>query len=187
MITLDRLLVIKYPFGGVKITAKVAIVCVACAWLFSVFVALLPVAYVEYFNNEFYSKSGVCIALPLTRDRPPGWAYSLALFVGLNFVTFVLVAVGQLSIFVEVRKSAGIAKSAATSRKRDLKVARNLLLVVATDFLCWFPIGVMGNLLTFLNNGRKNVIILYSEQSIAGLLLMKANGSKSYHKTHDAI
>lgn len=155
LITLDRLLVIKYPFGGVRITTKVATVCVGCAWLFSVFVALLPIAYVEYFKNEFYSKSAVCIALPLTRDRPRGWVYSLALFVGLNFVTFVLVAVGQLSIFVEIRKSAGIATSAAASRKRDLKVARNLLLVVATDFLCWFPIGVMGNLLTTLLTKRR--------------------------------
>lgn len=145
LITLDRLLVIKFPFGGVKITAKIAHACVVFAWLFSAFVALLPVAYVDYFNNEFYSKSGVCIALPLTMDRPSGWVYSLALFVCLNFVTFILIAVGQLSIFLEIRKSSGIAQSAATSRKRDLKVARNLLLVVATDFLCWFPIGVMGN------------------------------------------
>jgi hypothetical protein len=108
-------------------------------------VAIIPVVYVGYFKNEFYSKSGVCIALPLTRDRPAGWAYSLSVFVCLNFITFILVAVGQLSIFVEIRKSAGIATSTETARKRDLKVARNLLLVVGTDFLCWFPIGVLGN------------------------------------------
>jgi hypothetical protein len=114
--------------------------------LFSVIAAIFPVAYEGYFKNEFYSKSGVCIALPLTRDRPPGWVYSLSVFVCLNFFTFVLVAVGQLSIFIEIRKSSGIATTVQTARKRDLKVARNLLLVVATDFMCWFPIGVMGNI-----------------------------------------
>jgi hypothetical protein len=65
-------------------------------------------------------------------------------FVCLNFVTFVMVAFGQLSIFIEIRKSSGIATTAEHSRRRDLKVARNLLFVVATDFMCWFPIGVMG-------------------------------------------
>ncbi|XP_060595926.1 G-protein coupled receptor GRL101-like [Ruditapes philippinarum] len=146
LITLDRILVIKFPFGGVRISTKKAVVCVLFTWIFSSMVAIIPVVYVGYFKNEFYSKSGVCIALPLTRDRPAGWAYSLSVFVCLNFITFILVAVGQLSIFVEIRKSAGIATSTETARKRDLKVARNLLLVVGTDFLCWFPIGVLGML-----------------------------------------
>ncbi|XP_053380931.1 G-protein coupled receptor GRL101-like isoform X1 [Mercenaria mercenaria] len=146
LITLDRLLVIKFPFGGAKMSPDKAVTCVIFTWLFSTSVAIFPVAYEGYFKNEFYSKSGVCIALPLTGDRPSGWAYSLTIFVCLNFVTFLLVAVGQLSIFIEIRKSAGIATSVESARKRDLKVARNLLLVVATDFLCWFPIGVLGML-----------------------------------------
>lgn len=150
LITLDRLIVIKFPFGTVKVTTKKATASALCAWIFSFFTALFPVAYTDYFKNEFYSKSGVCIALPLTRDRPPGWAYSLAVFICINFITFILVAIGQLSIFLEVNKHSGIATQAASTRKRDLKVARNLLLVVASDFLCWFPIGVMGIITSFI-------------------------------------
>ncbi|XP_060571983.1 G-protein coupled receptor GRL101-like [Ruditapes philippinarum] len=120
-----------------------AVSCAIFTWVFSVTAAIFPLAYEGYFKNEFYSKSGVCIALPLTRDRPPGWVYSLSVFVCLNFLTFILVAVGQLSIFIEIRNYSGIATTVESSRKRDLKVARNLLLVVATDFMCWFPIGVM--------------------------------------------
>ncbi|XP_021342800.1 G-protein coupled receptor GRL101-like [Mizuhopecten yessoensis] len=30
------------------------------------------------------------------------------------------------------------------TRQRDMSVARTLFMVVATDFCCWFPIGVMG-------------------------------------------
>ncbi|XP_045163798.1 G-protein coupled receptor GRL101-like [Mercenaria mercenaria] len=144
LITLDRLLVIKYPFGSKVFTTKKSVICVTIAWLFSSFIAILPVAYEGYFQNKFYSRSGVCIALPLTRERPPGWVYSISVFVGLNFITFLLVAVGQWSIFFELQKASGMATTAQSSRKRDLKVARNLLLVVATDFMCWFPIGVMG-------------------------------------------
>jgi hypothetical protein len=152
LITMDRLLVIKFPFGQVKLSKDRAVTCAIFTWLFSATAAILPVAYEGYFKNEFYSKSGVCIALPLTRDRPPGWVYSLSVFVCLNFLTFILVAIGQLWIFIEIRSYSGIATTVEASRKRDLKIARNLLLVVATDFMCWFPIGVMGKILyIFLN------------------------------------
>ncbi|XP_053380125.1 G-protein coupled receptor GRL101-like [Mercenaria mercenaria] len=144
LITLDRILIIKYPFGDVRISKEKAIACTSFTWLFAVTIAVFPLTYEHYFKNMFYSRSGVCIALPLTRDRPPGWIYSLTLFVGLNFITFIMVAFGQLSIFFGMKESTGNATTAEAARKRDLKVARNLLLVVATDFLCWFPIGVMG-------------------------------------------
>lgn len=144
LITMDRLLVIKFPFGEMRFDTRKSTVCAGIVWVLSIFFATLPVVYDSYFKNKFYTKSGVCIALPLTRDRPPGWVYSVALFVGLNFATFVLVAFGQWSIFVEIRRaSSGLGKTTA-GRKNDLTVARNLLLVVLTDFMCWFPIGVMG-------------------------------------------
>ncbi|XP_045187782.2 G-protein coupled receptor GRL101-like [Mercenaria mercenaria] len=144
LITLDRLLVIKFPFRPKYFTKKKSIICVLLAWVTSSFIAVLPVVYESYFQNKFYSRSGVCIALPLTRDRPPGWVYSILVFVLFNFITFLLVAVGQWTIFYEMQKSRGMATTAKSSRVKDLKVARNLLLVVATDFMCWFPIGVMG-------------------------------------------
>ncbi|XP_053398506.1 uncharacterized protein LOC123558066 isoform X2 [Mercenaria mercenaria] len=144
LITMDRLFVIKFPFGQVRFNKRKSVICAGVVWFVSIFLAVLPVAYESYFQNKFYTKSGVCIALPLTRDRPPGWVYSVAIFVGLNFATFVLVAFGQWSIFMEIRNVSGGMEKTTAGRKNDLKVARNLLLVVLTDFLCWFPIGVMG-------------------------------------------
>jgi hypothetical protein len=67
----------------------------------------------------------------------------MSIFVGLNFCTFILVAVGQIAIFKELRR-ASIMEKTQQSRTRDLKVARNIIFVATTDFLCWFPIGVMG-------------------------------------------
>lgn len=144
LITLDRLLVIKYPFGQVRFHTKNALICSMIAWVLCFLIALFPLMYKSYFQNSFYSKSGVCIALPLTRDRPPGWLYSILIFVGFNFITFLLIAVGQWSIYMDMRKSGRKLVSNQASRKKDLIVARNLLLVVATDFLCWFPIGCTG-------------------------------------------
>ncbi|XP_053373490.1 uncharacterized protein LOC123531432 isoform X2 [Mercenaria mercenaria] len=144
LITLDRLLVIKYPFGNVRLGPKKAYVCCVVSWTVACALALVPVIFTDYFKNKFYSRTGVCIALPLTRDKPPGWMYSVIIFVGLNFCTFVLVAVGQLSIFMELRKANSSIRKTQRARRTDLKVARNLILVATTDFLCWFPIGVMG-------------------------------------------
>jgi hypothetical protein len=144
LITMDRILVIKFPFGQVRFTTKSALIACIAGWIFSFVVAVFPVTYGAYFRGSFYSKSGVCLALPLTRDKPSGWLYSIVIFIGLNFVTFVLIAVGQLMIYAEIKKTTTVQKSMNVSRSYDLKVARNLLLVVTTDFLCWFPIGLMG-------------------------------------------
>ncbi|XP_060597634.1 G-protein coupled receptor GRL101-like [Ruditapes philippinarum] len=144
LITIDRLLVIKYPFGHVRFTPKSANICCCISWVIATTLAAIPIFHTSYFRNSFYSRSGVCIALPLSRDKPPGWMYSVSIFVGLNFGTFILVAFGQLSIFLELRKSSMGGKKTLKSRKRDLQVAKNLILVATTDFLCWFPIGLMG-------------------------------------------
>lgn len=150
LITVDRILVIKYPFGQYRITTKTAVISVLICWVFVFFVSLFPIAYTGYFQGQFYSKSAVCLALPLTRDRPPGWLYSVLIFIGFNMLTFILIAVGQLLIYAEVKKNARFQKFLNKTRSNDLRVARNLLLVVTTDFLCWFPVGIMGKVIVKL-------------------------------------
>jgi hypothetical protein len=76
--------------------------------------------------------------------------YSIVIFLGLNFITFILIAVGQLLIYIEVKSVSGKIRKSMKRKSRvrsaELAVARNLLFVVSTDFLCWFPIGCMGEL-----------------------------------------
>ena len=149
LITVDRLLVIKYPFGQIRITQIAAWIFISVVWVISLFFAAFPFMYTSYFKGAFYSKSGVCLALPLTRDRPPGWAYSVALFIGFNFMTFLLIAFGQFLIYREINASGSMVAASRTKRTNDLRVARNLLLVVATDFMCWFPVGIIGKSLKY--------------------------------------
>ncbi|XP_063405928.1 G-protein coupled receptor GRL101-like [Mytilus trossulus] len=89
----------------------------------------------------FYSKTAVCLALPLSRQKVSGWEYSTAIFVFFNSIAFIVIAWCQLSIF-QVAKSSN--RIMAKRTKQDLTLARRLFLVVLTDFLCWFPVGVMG-------------------------------------------
>ena len=145
LITLDRILVIKFPFGQYRLDTRKSSIAVMFSWAFSWFIAILPILHTAYFKDSFYSITGVCLALPLTRQRSPGWLYSFVVFVVLNLITFSLIAIGQLLIFLEIRKSSKRMKKVSTKRRKDLTIARNLLLVLTTDFMCWFPVGLMGN------------------------------------------
>ena len=62
--------------------------------------------------------------------------------IGLNFVLFVIIACGQVSIFIAIKINS--MRNPHDQRNLDMKLASRLSTVVVSDFLCWFPIGVLG-------------------------------------------
>ncbi|KAK6987002.1 G-protein coupled receptor GRL101, partial [Biomphalaria glabrata] len=55
--------------------------------------------------------------------------------------------IGQILIFVNivnVRKSMQNMRNDARRRQEDLNIARKLAFVALTDFMCWFPVGILG-------------------------------------------
>ena len=138
LITLDRFIAIKFPFK--MISGTTICVAVVCTWTFAIVVALIPLLIADM--DGYYSASSVCVALPITFQKPVGWKYSFGVNIVFNFLVFLLVAVGQIAIYLEVRTI-----SSVTSSKQidDRAIARSLLGVVVTDLLCWCPIGVLGN------------------------------------------
>nr|KAG5685940.1 hypothetical protein BaRGS_021325 [Batillaria attramentaria] len=91
---------------------------------------------------EFYGQSGICLPLPITRQQYQGQHYAFSVFIVLNFVLFLLIGAGQFFIFHTVRSASS--KFGTERRQQELTIARRLFLIVFTDFLCWFPIGLMG-------------------------------------------
>ncbi|XP_060064608.1 G-protein coupled receptor GRL101-like [Ylistrum balloti] len=148
MVTIDRAIVIVSPMSRLSrrnISWKQACLISFFLWLVAITIAIIPAVFLQfYFKNEYYSQSGVCLALPLTGDEQPGSEYSFAVFVCLNSFVFVIIAIGQLCMFKSLMTSGGSRVASSLTRQRDMTVARTLFLVVATDFFCWFPIGVMG-------------------------------------------
>ncbi|XP_033752468.1 G-protein coupled receptor GRL101-like isoform X2 [Pecten maximus] len=143
-ITLDRTMAIVFPFSLRQFTMKSAIITSVFLWIISIVVAVLPVStFKDYFRGEFYSSSGVCLALPLSDSATPGSAYSVAIFVGLNFIIFLVIAVCQVVIYRKSRTHLSLRRT-TNKQDTDIAVARALTAVVATDFFCWFPIGVLG-------------------------------------------
>ncbi|VDI79049.1 Hypothetical predicted protein [Mytilus galloprovincialis] len=151
LITIDRFIAVRYPFGEIRFGKKSAKRISVVVFLTSFILAVIPLFPGSYFDGNFYSRSAVCLALPLTRDKPNGWEYSFGIFIVFNFILFLIIAVTQLVIYKEVTNPIQIR---STKKNQDLTIARKLFLVVFSDFLCWFPVGVMGKKCYMINLGR---------------------------------
>ncbi|XP_072029481.1 uncharacterized protein [Amphiura filiformis] len=167
VISVDRFLCIVFPYSdGLKYTVKTAKMIVVFIWLFTLILAAIPIS-IAGPDSDFYDLSDVCIGLPLitrpasfifedsgldnqmTFDLPvpqtskPAWYFSIGIFLGFNLVCFAIIFVCYLTIFIYIRK----ASQKLNLKKKlhdDIKVATRMAVVVGTDFICWFPVIIMG-------------------------------------------
>ena len=142
IITLHRLSSIVFPFRIKDMEFRGAFRVMAGTWIFVIFLAGIPLIGLPYFGN-FYGRSGVCLPFHITPDKPSGWEYSVFIFIVVNFITFATIAVSYAVMFVVARRT-----QKAVMRSRDAKagdsMARRMTLIVATDFICWMPIILLG-------------------------------------------
>ncbi|KAL8562966.1 hypothetical protein ACOMHN_004658 [Nucella lapillus] len=149
IITLDRFLVLRFPFSQIRFGATSAHVACAIIWTLGFTLALIPLLPATS-HWQFYSQTGICIPLPITRADFAGHTYSFSVMIVGNLVLFVLIAVGQSLVHWSIR-AAVISKqfsnmviSNDNAKSKEAVIARRLLTIVMTDFLCWFPIGLCG-------------------------------------------
>ena len=142
LITLDRFLVLRFPFSNLHFRKKSAHVACAIAWLVGIVIAGIPLLPATD-HWHFYSQNGICIPLPITRKDFAGHDYSFSVIVILNFVLFLLIAAGQAFIYWSIRTNT-LTAGDSTKKSNDLTIARRLVTIAVSDFLCWFPIGLLG-------------------------------------------
>ncbi len=167
LISIDRFLSVVFPFGTVKLRSKSSKISVAIIWVVSLIVALVPVLLAGP-QSDFYDLSDVCIGLPLI-TRPasfkiepsgisnrialditvgfadssrPAWYFSITLFLGVNLICFLTILVCYVFILMSARKSSAMA--GRKEIKEEMKMAIKMAAIVGTDFLCWFPVIMMG-------------------------------------------
>ena len=146
IITMDRLLCIVFPFKFKRLTFKTASFVCLVVWIIGVVISVIPIAGFGYFYDYsgqfgFYSRSAVCLPLQLSKGRPVGWEYSVAFFVGLNFVSFMFILVAYIAMFWRVKRSSRAVRS--TNLKKESTMAKRLVFIVMTDFCCWMPIIII--------------------------------------------
>ncbi|KAK7096328.1 G-protein coupled receptor GRL101-like [Littorina saxatilis] len=144
LITLDRFLVLQFPLSRIHFGLRSAHLASCMAWLAGVILAAVPLLPMTS-HWRFYVVSSICVPLPITQKEFAGSWYSFGIVIVLNFVLFLFVCCGQLVIYWSVQANAMSAAATSTTRKtQDLTIARRLVAVAMSDFLCWFPIGLLG-------------------------------------------
>ena len=142
LITLDRFLALRFPLSSLHFSRRSALAACAIVWVAGIALAAVPLLPVTS-HWEFYGQTGICIPLPFTTsERFHGYHYSFSVMIILNFVLFLLIAVGQAFICWSVCSSS--ISSLTKTGSRDATIARRLTTIVLSDFLCWFPIGLLG-------------------------------------------
>ena len=171
MISIDRFICIKNPYSTKKLGVKSTTMLISILWLTAFALAITPSLYSGR-DGDFYEISHVCIGLPLAQiqrhfinvtkgrgeingfgyhsyiaatlqENISGTYFSMAVFLGLNCLCYLIILLCYLVIIRVIYKTARDA-----GRKQDMNEQIRLTLkvaaIVGTDFLCWFPIIILG-------------------------------------------
>lgn len=104
LISADRLKNIVFPYNGTALTQKATHILCFIIWVVGFLIAFFPMFGLAYFDHPYgyhtyYGRSVVCLPLQLTSYKTPGWEYSVAFFIGLNFAFFLFIMVAYTMIF----------------------------------------------------------------------------------------
>ncbi|XP_064080613.1 G-protein coupled receptor GRL101-like [Macrobrachium nipponense] len=141
VITLERFVVIMFPFRVSRLSMSWTKVIMGGVWVCVGLLAALPLVDIHYFRN-FYGRSGVCLALHITHEKPNGWEYSVFVFLVLNFVSFCVIALSYWGMYRAARSSSAAVRS--DQQRRESSMARRMTVIVVTDAACWLPIILLG-------------------------------------------
>ena len=140
-ITLDRLLVLRFPFNTSHFNRTSALVACVSVWVVGVLLAVVPLLPVTS-QWQFYQQTGICMPLPFSHGEGfEGHSYSRGVLTVLNFVLFMLIAVGQAII---CWSSQGNSVSSKHTASRDMVFTVRLSTLVMSNALCRFPVGLLG-------------------------------------------
>ena len=160
VITLDRFLVLRFPFSRIRLKRGSAHLTCCLLWIGGALIAGVPLLPVTQ-HWQFYSQTAVCIPLPVTRQTFAGHQYSFGVIIVLNFFLFVLIAAGQVCVYLSVQANRMTATD-SSKQAQDVRVARRLITIALSDFMCWFPIGLLGLLASggYPIPGEVNVVLV---------------------------
>ena len=169
-ITIDRYLVLVFPFSVKHFKKLSASVVVIGIWCITLPISLSASIFADV-DSDFYELSDVCIGLPLvTRpgsydlkintsqntstaitplfefNVPSGykssWYFSFVIYLGLNFCVSSVIVVLYIIVFLYVRKAR---KAAQKTRKveDDIIMALRMTGVAMVNGLCWLPVTIV--------------------------------------------
>ncbi|XP_072015504.1 LOW QUALITY PROTEIN: G-protein coupled receptor GRL101-like [Amphiura filiformis] len=168
LISIDRLLGVKYPFSSKRLGNKSARLAIMGVWLLALTLSVV-LTLLARIDPDMYALSEVCIGLPMARRwvnnqqnitvslgsgnenveifetvrTEPGMYLSIAVFLGLNLLCFLAIAYCYIVIFITAQKTSRRA-SRRREKEEEIRMAAKMSVIVVTDFLCWMPIIIIG-------------------------------------------
>ena len=140
-ITLDCFLVLRFPFNQPHFSRRSAFLACGSVWFVGVLLAVVPLLPVTS-HWQFYQQTGICMPLPFSHGEGfEGHSYSQRVLTVVNFVLFMLIAMGQAVIYWS---SHGNSVSSRHTVSRDMVSAVRLSTVVMSNLLCRLPVGLLG-------------------------------------------
>ncbi|EEB11021.1 class A rhodopsin-like G-protein coupled receptor GPRgph, putative [Pediculus humanus corporis] len=143
LITFESFLVIMFPFKVTRLQMSEIRWVMLGVWIAAVCLSGLPLLYKDYFKN-FYGRTAVCLALCITIDKNSGWKYSAFIFIFLNFISLILIAMGYIWMYGAAKNTRLAVSRNLESKRMEQVMARRMIFIVATDAACWVPVILLG-------------------------------------------
>ena len=139
VITLERTYTITFVMRRKVKKLTIAIVMVM-GWIFALIMGILPLT-----GISSYSAVAICLPFDVLEPASLGYVAFLLLITGL---VFIIILVSYCIIFYQVVLSPDkrnlVRSGAAPAWKNELKIALRMAALVLTNFVCWFPIALLG-------------------------------------------
>ncbi|XP_058268796.1 relaxin receptor 2a isoform X2 [Hemibagrus wyckioides] len=139
-LTLEKFLVIVFPFSHLRPGKMQTGVVLVSIWLLGLIIAGVPLLSDDLFGN-YYGRNGVCFPLHSDRlEKPTAKGYSTGIFLGLNLLAFLVIVFCYSSMFYSIYKTGINATDVRNRLHKDVAVANRFFFIVFSDALCWIPI-----------------------------------------------
>ncbi|XP_012357419.1 relaxin receptor 2 isoform X2 [Nomascus leucogenys] len=142
-LTLEKFLVIVFPFSNIRPGKRQTSVILICIWMAGFLIAVIPFWNEDYFGN-FYGKNGVCFPLYYDQTEDIGSkGYSLGIFLGVNLLAFLIIVFSYITMFCSIQKTALQTTEVRNRFGREVAVANRFFFIVFSDAICWIPVFVI--------------------------------------------
>ncbi len=78
---------------------------------------------------------------------------------GFNLLLFLVIGVGYTCMYMSIRYT--MASAGGVERKKHIIIARKMMIIVLTDFICWVPIIGMGGYTVLYHTGNFVMLVSY--------------------------
>lgn len=139
LITIERFLLIIFALKvGKQMKLNHAKIAVVSVWLYSFFVAILPVTG----KVSSYTKIAICLPVDIPNNLSIGYIVWLLLA---YVIAFIIIVICYIKMYISISQSRpGRPGPGNQNNSIDVQVAKRMAMIIFSNFLCWLPISIVG-------------------------------------------